>query len=319
MSQQYNGQPGNESLHASFNISASTNATPIVITTTAPHDFTEGDAVNIKGHGANVNANGDWQVHVIDGSNVALYASVGSGGLSGGAVGIAIGGATGTIQGTGYLPTVQLFQDLVDDLSASNLNPLAIGNADRTQYALAKVGAFKKVLDGSRAANGLGAGGTTTQYGTGVVLDTTWRRLGLNSNALVIDFFDGGANPYPRIQNNDIVELSFEAANVDTTVAGHAPIYLALAMEQFDEGTSPSVALDGAATSLKIQGSARLYQDSLIQPCSLRAKLKVVASRQQPMTVYVVGRTVTGINAGFRFTDDILWTWRVLRPTGLVV
>lgn len=47
-------------------IKSSTNASPIVVTTTVRHHFTSGDAVTISGHLVNTNANGPWIVTVID-------------------------------------------------------------------------------------------------------------------------------------------------------------------------------------------------------------------------------------------------------------
>lgn len=43
-------------------ISSSTNASPIVITTTAAHGYTTGDVVVVGGHTTNTAANGTWQV-----------------------------------------------------------------------------------------------------------------------------------------------------------------------------------------------------------------------------------------------------------------
>jgi hypothetical protein len=45
-----------------ISISSSTNATPIVITTTAAHGLVTGDYVVVTGHGTNTNANGVWKV-----------------------------------------------------------------------------------------------------------------------------------------------------------------------------------------------------------------------------------------------------------------
>ena len=75
---------------ASFAITSSTNATPIVITTTAAHGLVTGDYVTIAGHTTNTNANGVWlvgttpsatefQILQIDGSNTTGN-GVGSGG-----------------------------------------------------------------------------------------------------------------------------------------------------------------------------------------------------------------------------------------------
>lgn len=77
---------------AAINISSSTNATPIVITTSGAHGLVTGDYVSITGHTTNTNANGVWRVGTtptgttfqilqIDGTNTT---------------GNGVGGATGT-------------------------------------------------------------------------------------------------------------------------------------------------------------------------------------------------------------------------------
>lgn len=67
--------------------SASTNATPIVITTPAPHYLLSGMRVVIAGHTVNAAANGTWNINVLSTVTFSLIGSVGSG----------VGGATGTI------------------------------------------------------------------------------------------------------------------------------------------------------------------------------------------------------------------------------
>ena len=65
---------------------SSTNATPIVVTKTA-HGLVSGDTVYINGHVTNLNANGTWEVTVVDSNNYQLIGSTGNG----------AGGATGTV------------------------------------------------------------------------------------------------------------------------------------------------------------------------------------------------------------------------------
>ena len=68
-------------------IASSVNATPIEVTTAAPHGYATGDKVSINGHLVNTNANGSWAVTVTGPTTLELDGSVGNG----------IGGATGTI------------------------------------------------------------------------------------------------------------------------------------------------------------------------------------------------------------------------------
>jgi hypothetical protein len=50
---------------AAINISSSTNATPIVITTASAHGLVTGDYVSVTGHNTNTNANGVWKVGTV--------------------------------------------------------------------------------------------------------------------------------------------------------------------------------------------------------------------------------------------------------------
>jgi len=72
-------------------ISSSTNATPIVVTTSAAHGFTNGDLVYIADHTTNTCANGIWAITAASGSVFSLTNPV-SGANS---VGNGVGGATG--------------------------------------------------------------------------------------------------------------------------------------------------------------------------------------------------------------------------------
>src|SRR5262249_18363574 len=68
------------------NISASTNASPIQITTSSPHVFNTNDIIVIANHLVNTNANGTWTITRVDATNFTLNTSTGNG----------VGGATGT-------------------------------------------------------------------------------------------------------------------------------------------------------------------------------------------------------------------------------
>lgn len=72
-------------------ISSSTNATPIVITTSAAHGFTNGDLVYIADHTTNTSANGIWTITAASGSVFSLTDPV----SGNNAVGNGVGGATG--------------------------------------------------------------------------------------------------------------------------------------------------------------------------------------------------------------------------------
>lgn len=68
-------------------ISSSTNATPIVLTTSTTHNFKVGQRVYVVGHTVNTAANGYFEVLAAGASTITLKDSVGNG----------VGGATGTV------------------------------------------------------------------------------------------------------------------------------------------------------------------------------------------------------------------------------
>ena len=97
---------------AAINISSSTNATPIVVTSSAAHGLVTGDYVSIISHGTNTNANGVWlvgttptsttfQILQIDGSNTT---------------GNGVGGATGRITNANNL-VVKTASPLVQNIA----------------------------------------------------------------------------------------------------------------------------------------------------------------------------------------------------------
>ncbi|HEY6863408.1 MAG TPA: ubiquitin-activating E1 FCCH domain-containing protein [Burkholderiales bacterium] len=64
---------------ADSTITAASNASPIVVTTSAPHNFPTGAAVTISNVSGNGAANGTWTVTVIDATRFSLNGSSGSG------------------------------------------------------------------------------------------------------------------------------------------------------------------------------------------------------------------------------------------------
>lgn len=72
-------------------ISSSTNASPIVVTTTGAHGYTTGDIVVIGGHTTNTAANGTWKISAASGSVFSLTTLLD--GVN--STGNGVGGATG--------------------------------------------------------------------------------------------------------------------------------------------------------------------------------------------------------------------------------
>jgi hypothetical protein len=134
MTDTYNGIVGNvtPNLPAPVGISASSNTTPVVVTTSTPHLLTTGDVVKVNDHQTNTGINKTWAIHVVDSLNVILVGST-----AGGA-----GGATGAVQslnfGTIYnLPTDGQRRD------ALSVNQALEALGDRTSSLLANVARWK--------------------------------------------------------------------------------------------------------------------------------------------------------------------------------
>lgn len=131
-------------------IASSTNTTPIVITTAAPHLLRTNQAVIINGHLVNTSANGVWLAVVLTSTTFSLktFAGVAS-------TPTAAGAATGTSQSLG-LPGITLPEDAVDLRSAASVGVPLAGLADMVAWLAYKIQAANIVLPGgfSQVAGG---------------------------------------------------------------------------------------------------------------------------------------------------------------------
>jgi len=318
LSTQYNGIADNERLHSTFSISSSTNTAPIQITTTTPHDLTEGDRVLVTGHATNTAANGLWAVHVVDASNVQLYQTYGGTASTGNG----IGGASGTIRGIGLLPTYALPSD-GDDITAASVNVGLEDHGDRTQYIVGQLGTAKIVsnlfrgepsADYTRSLGTLGTVGAGTAPYLGVWIltnaNSTFIRCvdnGLNGSESA-DFYSGS---YPAVFTGDTVEATF-STTVNQTITSPAAMYFGIGYELFDFGTSPTL------TPTMVQGSAVLVQAGLIGPLTLNAKFTVLSTsgRLKQLQLYVCARSISGLQT-YCFEQDRIWESKVIRSTSL--
>jgi len=101
--------PPNYTGDVAKSIASSTNASPIVVTTSAAHGYTTGDTVYITGHLVNTAANGSWTIIVTGGTTFSLTSSVGNG----------VGAATGSSYRYSDL-------DLIDNSIQANAVPLTV-------------------------------------------------------------------------------------------------------------------------------------------------------------------------------------------------
>lgn len=117
--------PPNYTGDVAKSIASSTNASPIVVTTSAAHGYTTNDTVMIDGHLLNTGANGNWTIIVTGATTFSLT----------GSVGVAVGGATGSSYRYSDL-------DLIDNSIQSNAVPLTVtaSTVSATATALTVVG-----------------------------------------------------------------------------------------------------------------------------------------------------------------------------------
>jgi len=113
-------------------VATASNATPIAITTSSPHGFTDGDTVEIVGNSAG-GANGLWVIHVTGASSFTLNGSTASGAGTGGIA---------TDYSINPLLTIPADGDLVN---ASSVNVPLEGTANAIPYLYARTGAYRVV------------------------------------------------------------------------------------------------------------------------------------------------------------------------------
>ena len=319
MSSDYNGMPGNELTRALTAIASSTNASPIVVTTNVAHGLLQGEEVIVRDHQTNTGANGIWQVNVLNTTQVELWTKVNSAGLSGASTGTGVGGATGTLCGTGFrIPYVEPDDGDLAAPTAAMINTPSEAANDRSHFIMSKMGLYRVVWESITVVNDLASATSSNTYGSGVALDTTWRRQGL-VGPLSLDFFSG---TYPDVTTTDVIECEFRSQG-DSSVAA---TLLGIGVEYFDPGAGPSVVVDGACT--KVPGSTTLLQ--YVAASGFDRQQTIVRARFFPlfggsfnlfkkMQLYVAARTLAGTNSGYAFHDDLQWNVRILRNTLLVV
>lgn len=225
MSTQENGIASNVSRPTSVAIASTTVAvaTPIVVTTSAPHLLTTGDTVFVRGVLHDIPANGVFVVTVIDATNVSLDGSVGSG-----AGGAEIGA---TIQSLGFNSTFAIPADVVDALNAASVNVAFEALADRTALLGKQFGRYYLVDHNvSKADDDTDASWSSTVCtGAGA-----WGALNTPAQVEII-----GA------RTGDLIEIQFNATYSITSGGTHAP-KIALGWQAGLLGT-PSKLLSSAA------------------------------------------------------------------------
>lgn len=126
-----------------LNIASSTNATPIVVTTSTSHSLQTGQLVIVHGHLLNTNANGVRLVTVLTTTTFSLQSVAGASIPTTGV----IGGATGTVQSMAF-PGMDLPQDAVTNIDAASVNVPFEALADMTAWLAYRVQAGISIVAG---------------------------------------------------------------------------------------------------------------------------------------------------------------------------
>jgi len=129
MPTQDTGNAANITIPSRIAIASSTNASPIVVTTSVAHGLNTGDQCSIDGHATNTAANGLWAaIVVLTTTTFSLTGSTGNG----------IGGAAGHVQGGAPGATIQIPSDS-DQPNAASVNVAFEALADKAAFIWGKL------------------------------------------------------------------------------------------------------------------------------------------------------------------------------------
>jgi hypothetical protein len=212
-------------------ISSSTNASPIVVTTTAAHGYSNGDIVVIAGHTTNTAANGTWKIAGVTGTTFQLTTLLDAVNSTGNGV----GGATGWC---------------IDITTASVLTDVS-GNSNGTDATLSSQTLTGDVFN---AAAWTYTGLTATQVNATAIYDNT------ASNDLIA-FIDG------RIQ----IYVVTQAAASSTAIAVQrlAAAIASGTVIVFSDGASATLSAQAniGDTSLAVSSTAAIIHRQATADC----------------------------------------------------
>lgn len=295
----YYGQSGNVVYPGSVNISSSTNASPIVVTTASPHGLQTGDLADIRGHQVNTAANGVRTVTRTGANTFSINGSTGNG----------VGAGTGTVQPINYGSGYNIPSD-GDARNAASANVAFQTLGDRSAADLISLPVYKLALEYAAAVSG-NAHGTICMQGTGPA-----------NGFIPMTGMNGALTSYPfaGFMSNDIAEVTLETtASVSTTsaVATIATrVTLALGWQAYGAGaplvfTRPAKAITGVGSSATnfIPLTLRTWE---VAPNPLPADGSI------GFGLYVAFYFDTfNASANLNFVDDFLLTVKGWRPTGV--
>lgn len=138
MSQQFSGRPAlvANNLPTAKTVTAATNATPIVATTSTAHGIKTNDIFTISGVGGNLAANGTFIAGSVTSTTVVLLDYPGGTNVAG----TSAYTSGGTLQALGFGVTYPIPNDATDALRAATVNVALEALGDRTAYAMYRAG-----------------------------------------------------------------------------------------------------------------------------------------------------------------------------------
>lgn len=290
MSSIYQGIPDIITAHADLAISASSNTTPIRITTTLAHDLTSGDRVIVRNHTTNIKANGLWAVVVIDANNVDLYVTYGGTASAP----TAAGGATGTIKGLGVLPSATIPSD-ADDITAASVNVKFEDAGDKEQWLAVRT-PFRYLAQEFDVGHN---DDTIAAWLTQTVSNAGYNFNASSQFGQIVDVYNG-----------DLVEVIW-TTTIDTTAAVDTGAFVKVYSVLSDYGVAPVYAAAVAAT-----GGGLFVEFNRKIPITLVARIPIViaTAKLQQLSIMLNMLGFTAFNRTVTLKGDYLITVRVLRP-----
>lgn len=251
----YEGEASNVSLLASVDIASSTNATPIEITTSTPHDFVDGETIEISGHETNVNANGEWPIVVVSAMKFTLT----------GSVGVGVGGATGSALAWAPRPALPI-PDGTALPAMSTFAPLIESLEDRVAHLSARAGSHGLRYPGASIIADDAAWSTVKWSSDATGAADTWTENRKNGAGTVgHGFTELAASVIRDVKNSDELHIEFHTT-LDAGVVVTA-IDFSLFLLIADYGVAPTFA---AAT--RITGSRKRILAGYFGPLELRGR-----------------------------------------------
>lgn len=294
----YYGIPGNVVYPASVNISSSTNASPIVMTTASAHGLQTGDLADIQGHIVNTKANGVRTVTRTGANSFSINGSTGNG----------AGGATGTVQPINYGAGYNIPSDGTDARNVASVNVPFQALGDRGAADLIAIPGWKVV----NVTNVAVANTFNTPCYTGVGPQTGLSPMTNVNGALASYQFTG-------VASGDQVELTFDSS-VFLTAAGagnfNARVSLASGFQAYG-AASPLVNTFGFKTFSGAGSSVTNYAPLFLRTLST-APNPLPADGSIGFQIFVAFYFDTfGSTCEIDFRGDMLLTCRIYRPTGV--